>query len=168
MDLTVRRAADADTGSASDLYLHARRVAAESGSIPPPVHSDDEVAEWIRRVVIPSLECSLAQTPGGQVVGILVLRAEWIDQLYVDPDLTGRGIGVELLGVAKRERPHGLRLWTFVSNEGAQRFYERHGFREVEHTDGSRNEERAPDIQYVWKQSWPHGGDTDPMASVSS
>ncbi len=88
-------------------------------------------------------------------MGILVLRGDWIDQLYVDPDLTGRGIGVGLLelNLAKRERPHGLRLWTFVSNDGAQRFYERHGFKEVERTNGSRNEERAPDIQYVWERS---------------
>ena len=86
-------------------------------------------------------------------MGILVLRGDWIDQLYVDPDLTGRGIGVGLLHLAKRERPHGLRLWTFVSNDGAKRFYERHGFREVKRTNGSRNEERAPDIQYVWGRS---------------
>ena len=151
MDLTIRRAAAADAHSASDLYLRARRVAAKTGRIPPPAHSDDEVAAWIEHVVIPKLECWLAQTPGRQAVGILVLEGDWIDQLYVDPDLTGRGIGVELLDLAKRERPHGLRLWTFVSNEGAQRFWERHGFREVERTNGSRNEERVPDIRYVWK-----------------
>lgn len=153
MDLTIRRAVAADADSASDLYVHARWAAAETGSIPLPAHSDDEVAGWITHVVIPKLECWLAQTPGGQIVGILVLRDDWIDQLYVDPDLTGRGIGVGLLDLAKRERPHGLRLWTFVSNDGAQHLYERHGFREVERTNGSRNEERAPDIQYVWERS---------------
>jgi len=57
---------------------------------------------------------------------------------------------VEPRRVAKRERPHGLWLWTFVSNEGAQRFYERHGFAEVERTDGRANEERAPDVLYAW------------------
>ena len=151
MDLTIRRDVAADARAASDLYLHARRAAAETGSIPLPAHSDDEVAEWIKHVVIPKLECWLAQTPGRQVVGILVISGDWIDQLYVDPDLASRAIGVELLDLAKRQRPHGLRLWTFVSNDGALRFYERHGFREVERTNGSRNEERAPDIQYVWK-----------------
>ena len=153
VDLTIRRAVAADAQPASGLYLHARRAAAETGNIPLPAYSDDEVAEWIKHVVIPKLECWLAQTPGGQVVGMLVLRGDWIDQLYVDPDLTGRGIGVGLLDLAKRERPHALRLWTFVSNDGAQRFYERHGFTEVERTNGSRNEERAPDIQYVWERS---------------
>ena len=84
----------------------------------------------------------------GVVLGILVLDGEWVDQLYVDPDLTGRGIGADLLAVAKRERPDGLRLWTFASNTGAQRFYERHGFIAVRRTDGRDNEERAPDILY--------------------
>lgn len=151
MGLIIRRAAATDADSASRLYLRARRAAAEIGSIPPPAHTDDETSEWIRRVVIPKLDCWLGLTPGGELVGIMVLEADWIDQLYVDPELTGRGIGVALLEVAKRERPHGLRLWTFASNDGARRFYERHGFREVERSDGSRNEERAPDVRYVWK-----------------
>lgn len=150
MDLIIRRAAAADADAAGALYLHARWAAAETGSIPPPAHPDDEVAEWINHVVIPRLECWLARTSGGEMVGLLVLRDDWVDQLYVDPDLTGRGIGARLLALAKRERPHGLRLWTFVSNQGAQRFYERHGFTEVERTDGTDNEERAPAIRYVW------------------
>jgi len=91
------------------------------------------------------------------VVGLLVLRDDWIDQLYVDPDLTGRGIGARLLALAKRERPHGLHLWTFVSNQAAQRFYERHGFTEVERTDGADNEERPPAIRYVWNGPAPRG-----------
>jgi ribosomal protein S18 acetylase RimI-like enzyme len=64
--------------------------------------------------------------------------------------MTGRGIGAELLAVAKRQHPDGLRLWTFASNIGAQRFYERHGFLETKRTDGRDNEERAPDVLYVW------------------
>ena len=154
-DLIIRRAASGDADPASALYLRARRAAAGTGSIPPPAHSDDEVSGWFRHVVIPHLECWLAQRPGGELVGILALEDDWIDQLYVDPNLTGRGIGLELLEVAKRERPDGLRLWTFVSNDSARRFYERHGFVEVERTDGARNEERAPDVQYAWKRSRP-------------
>jgi hypothetical protein len=58
--------------------------------------------------------------------------------------------GACLVELAKRERPDGLRLWTFASNLRAQRFYERHGFVEAQCTDGRGNEERAPDILYVW------------------
>src|SRR5690349_23440593 len=34
-----------------------------------------------------------------------VLDADWLDQLYVEPTLTGRGVGAQLLSIAKRERP---------------------------------------------------------------
>ncbi len=80
---------------------------------------------------------------------MLALDGNWIDQLYVEPRLTGAGIGAELLRVAKRQRPARLELWCFVSNERAQRFYLRHGFREVQRTEGE-NEEGAPDIHYLW------------------
>jgi GNAT superfamily N-acetyltransferase len=62
--------------------------------------------------------------------------------LYVEPTLTGCGIGSELIGLAQRVRPKGLRLWTFESNLGAQRFYERRGFRPMERAEGD-NEEGA-------------------------
>ena len=83
---------------------------------------------------------------------MLVLEGDWIAQLYVDPNHTRRGIGAELVAVAKRERSDGLRLWTFVTNEGAQRFYLRQGFQEVEQTDGSDNEGR-PAIRYAWRRA---------------
>ena len=57
---------------------------------------------------------------------------------------------IEAVDLAKDQQPEGLQLWTFASNVGAQRFYERHGFEAVERTDGSDNEEGAPDIRYVW------------------
>jgi hypothetical protein len=46
--------------------------------------------------------------------------------------------------------PSGLQLWTFQINRRAQQFYERHGFAAVEWTDGSANEEREPDVRYMW------------------
>lgn len=72
--------------------------------------------------------------------------------MYVKPTLTGRGVGAKLLRVAKRERSADLRLWTFASNIRAHRFYERHGFVEIDRTDGD-NEERAPHILYGWRVS---------------
>jgi GNAT superfamily N-acetyltransferase len=89
----------------------------------------------------------------GAITGILVLDGDFVDQLYVEPGLTGRGIGAALLAVAKRERPGGLQLWTFQSNAGAQRFYERHGFVAMRRTDGRDNEERAPDVLYAYVPS---------------
>jgi ribosomal protein S18 acetylase RimI-like enzyme len=60
----------------------------------------------------------------------------------------------------ERERPGGLRLWTFASNTSAQRFYERHGFVAIDRTDGQHNEERAPDILYTWRAPRPPADDT--------
>ncbi len=53
--------------------------------------------------------------------------------------------------MAKERSPEGLTLWAFQVNGAAHRFYERHGFLAAESTDGSGNEEREPDVRYVWQ-----------------
>jgi GNAT superfamily N-acetyltransferase len=147
--ITFRRGTEADTRPAADLWLRARKAAI--GPIPEPVHDDDDVRAWFASHVIGQTELWIAEDRAGTLVGILVLDGRWLDQLYVEPTITGRGIGAGLVKVAKRERPEGLQLWTFASNTGAQRFYERHGFVETCRTDGRDNEEGAPDILYVWR-----------------
>jgi len=39
-------------------------------------------------------------------------------------------------------------FWVFQRNLAARRFYERHGSRLIEMTDGALNEEREPDALY--------------------
>lgn len=129
------------------MWLRSR--AASVPSIPPPVHTEDEVRSWFEEVVLPEREVWVAAADDGAVLGVLVLEEDWIDQLYVAPGCTGRGIGARLVGVAKRQRPSGLRLWTFEANAGARRFYEHHGFVVTGSTDGD-NEEGAPDVRYEW------------------
>ena len=88
---------------------------------------------------------------GETILGFMVIRGEDdLFLLYLEPSETGRGIGTALLEHAKRERPRGFTLWTFQENEGARRFYERHGLRAVAFGDGSGNEEGVPDVQYSW------------------
>ena len=147
MDVTLRRGTPGDADAVADLWLRARHAAADT---PTTVHPDVEVRGWIADRVVRHTELWLAENEADALVGLLVLDEDWVDQLYVEPTLTGRGVGTELLRLAMRERPDGLRLWTFASNVGAQRFYERHGFIESERTDGD-NEERAPDILYIWR-----------------
>jgi GNAT superfamily N-acetyltransferase len=150
MPLAIRRGGPADASAAADLWLRAREAAVPA--IPPPVHDADEVRGYFAQRVVTECELWLAEEdPSRALAGILVLDGDWVDQLYVDPLATGRGIGSALLHQAKRERPNGLKLWTFQSNAGAQRFYLRHGFVEADRTDGSENEERAPDILYVFE-----------------
>ena len=148
MPPAIRPGRRADARAAADLYLRARAAALSAGSIPPGIHDDDDVRGYFAAHIVEDCELWLAEEDG-VLAGILVLDGDMIDQLYVEPGRTGRGIGSALLAVAKRERPEGLRLWTFQSNAGAQRFYERHGFVAVRRTDGRSNEERAPDVLYA-------------------
>ena len=60
-----------------------------------------------------------------------------------------QGIGRALLAVAMSREPP-LRLWVFQRNAAAIRFYCAQGFREIERTDGSRNEEHEPDMLMEW------------------
>lgn len=113
-------------------------------------HNDDEVRDWFSHVIVPRHEAWVA-VARDSVVGLLVLAGTEIEQLYLEPSWRGRGLGDRFLALAKRRRPHGLTLWTFQVNKPAQRFYQRHGFVAVEHTDGQCNEEREPDIRYVWR-----------------
>ena len=91
----------------------------------------------------------------GRVLGFASLGKELLDHIYVDPEAQNRGIGTALLDHVKERRPEGIRLWTFQRNGGARRFYDRHGFRVVELTDGSNNEEREPDMLYEWVSPAP-------------
>jgi GNAT superfamily N-acetyltransferase len=113
-------------------------------------HSDDEVRRWVADVLLPTHDVWVAEEDGA-VVGVLALSDGWLDQLYLDPDRRGQGIGDRFVALAKERSPRGLQLWTFQVNEAARRFYRRHGFAEVESTDGSGNEEREPDVRLVWE-----------------
>jgi ribosomal protein S18 acetylase RimI-like enzyme len=74
----------------------------------------------------------------------------WLEHLYVHPDHHRQGTGSALLDKAKRSGP-SLQLRAFQRNTNAIRFYEHHGFQIVEATDGSRNEEREPDVRMRWE-----------------
>lgn len=95
---------------------------------------------------------------GDGVLGFAILSADQLLQLHVEPDRQSKGIGGLLLAQAKERRPAGFSLWVFQKNEGARRFYERHGFELVRLTDGQGNEENEPDAQYEWRPFWPCPG----------
>jgi GNAT superfamily N-acetyltransferase len=148
VNIVLRRGTQADARAAADLWLRARDAAIDR--IPPTIHDDEDVRGWFASHVVRVAELWAAEDEAGVLVGILVLEGPSVEQLYVEPTLTGHGVGSKLIELAKRERAEGLRLWTFVSNRDAQRFYERHGFVETKRTNGQDNEEGAPAILYVW------------------
>ena len=125
------------------------------GAMPwlPELHTPDDDRRFLREVVLPQQEVWVAETDD-VVAGFTALGTregvEFMEHLYVAPEHQRRGIGTTLLEKAKARRPVGFRLWVFQRNAGARDFYERHGFRLVELTDGSGNEENEPDALYQW------------------
>jgi putative acetyltransferase len=86
----------------------------------------------------------------GRIVGFVIWRDPFIDHLYVDPGRQRSGIGAALLErVAVEMDGPEIRLWTFQANARAVAFYGRNGFRILDATDGSGNEERLPDYLLV-------------------
>ena len=88
----------------------------------------------------------------GQLAAFMVLTPGWLEHLYVHPRYQGQGHGTSLLQTAKARLDKGFQLWTFQLNRNAQLFYEHHGLNVKARTDGRRNEEKLPDLLYVWKK----------------
>jgi putative acetyltransferase len=138
----IRRADARDIANVARLHRLVRRT-----SLPflPDLHTAEEDLRFFRDTVFAQCEVWVA----GDIDGFIAFREGWIDHLYVAPDRQRTGIGSALLEQAKRTHSP-LRLWTFQKNLGAIQFYSARGFREIERTDGSRNEEREPDILFAW------------------
>lgn len=114
----------------------------------PELHTPDEDLAYVSGCLLVNDTVWVAEV-GGAVVGYVGFRSDWIDHLYIHPVRQGQGIGPALLAKALEDgRPK--QLWAFQQNTRARRFYETHGFRAVEFTDGSGNEEKTPDVRYVW------------------
>lgn len=86
---------------------------------------------------------------GERLTGLMALEGSHIDQLYVEPDEQGSGVGSALLAHAKALHPDGLSLFTFQRNARARAFYEARGFRAVRF-GVSPASESEPDVRYEW------------------
>jgi len=113
----------------------------------PVLHTADEDHAFIAGHVLPA--CTVWVVEMDRIVGFIACRDDWIEHLYVDVDCHGRGIGSALLGKVLEAGPR-WQLWAFQKNEQGLRFYKRKGFRVVERTDGSGNEEKEPDARLLW------------------
>ena len=87
------------------------------------------------------------------LVGFLAANHESVAQLYVRVGHHRRGIGAQLLGLAKRDSAGSLWLYTFQQNRVARRFYERHGFTAVEF--GFEPMWQLADVKYRWVRGGP-------------
>jgi ribosomal protein S18 acetylase RimI-like enzyme len=150
-----------DIGPIAELYERSFG----SLSFLPQLHTLDEHRAYFGRLV--DQRDVWVWDEEGAILGFIVLGNATVDYLYVEPEMTNRGIGSALLEHAKEQRPEGFSLWTFQQNAGARRFYERHGLRLVRLTDGEGNEEKTPDALYAWQPDEVAGG-LDPRFAGAS
>lgn len=125
---------------------------ASGGLIPgydTSLHTPAEDLEFHRSIVLVENE-AWGAFEGDDLVGFIAFQPGWIDHLYVLPECLRSGIGSQLLTFAQQQQSE-LRLYTFQANARARAFYERFGFVIEELTDGQRNEEKMPDITYLWR-----------------
>ena len=114
----------------------------------PEIHTEAEDLGFVATRMLPQKTVWVA-TVADTVVGFIAFDEAWINQLYLHPDHQGQGIGPVLLDKAL-ESGTPKQLWAFQQNERARRFYEARGFVATEFTDGADNEEKTPDVRYVW------------------
>ncbi|MFD7972216.1 GNAT family N-acetyltransferase [Streptomyces clavifer] len=145
--IRLRAATSEDAEAVTRVFLDSRAAV-----LPylPRVHSDEDTRAWITHVLLPGSRTWVAEDGAGELLGFASLDGDELDQLYLRPDALRRGIGTRLLDRVKAASRGELSLYTFRRNTAACAFYERHGFVAVAYDDGSRNEEREPDVQYRW------------------
>ncbi len=154
-DLLVRPAEPAESDALADLYGRSRRGA--TGAMPASVHTSAEDREWFKARLRDGDHEAWVAEADGLLSGYLLLTQTWLDHLFVDPEHQRRGVGTALLDLAKTVRPHGFCLWVFETNHPARTFYAARGLVELERTDGSGNEEQAPDLRMAWPGTEPLG-----------
>ncbi len=144
-NIAIRRALATDADKVADIFVSARARM----TYLPVVHTEAETRAYFRGLQN-RMEVWVAEMDG-RVVGFAGINEDWLDHLYVYPDAQSGGAGSALLDRVKVQRPAGFQLWAFQQNDGARRFYSRHGCVEVEWTNGEGNEERTPDVRFEWR-----------------
>ncbi|MFF0291085.1 GNAT family N-acetyltransferase [Streptomyces sp. NPDC005262] len=145
----LRKAAAQDAEPLTRLFLASR---ARTMPYLPKLHNDADTLAWMTHVVLPGTTVWVAETETGtgDVLGFASVDGTELEHLYLRPDVRRRGIGSLLLAKARESSPVELTLHVFQRNTDARAFYERHGFTAVDFNDGSRNEEKEPDVLYRW------------------
>jgi phosphinothricin acetyltransferase len=166
----IRRATVEESDAVAELMWAVREQSRVAGSIPQGIHPLEDMRNWMRNVVFRDDDVWVAEdVDRTALVALMVLRQpDWLEHLYIDAAATGRGLGSRMLEVARAElRGEQIQLWTFQSNIGARRFYERHGFVGLQTTDGD-TEEKAPDVRYLWRRPRAASSPVDIRSAVAA
>jgi GNAT superfamily N-acetyltransferase len=85
----------------------------------------------------------------GHPVAFMALKEDFIDHLYVHPDVWRKDLGEQMLAHARTISPRHLWLYTLQINLNARAFYEKNGFKAVQFGI-SPAPESEPDVKYEW------------------
>jgi GNAT superfamily N-acetyltransferase len=147
-EVLIRPAYVADLADIARLFRTTRR---HSLAYLPELHTPEEDLEFFSNKVYRNNRVYVAILDE-TIVGFIAFSDDFIEHLYLLPEAQGSGVGARLLDVAKQNAAF-LQLWTFQRNQRARRFYAKHGFVEIEETDGTDNEEKEPDVLFEWRRS---------------
>jgi len=86
----------------------------------------------------------------GHIVGFLGISGNYVDSLFIHPEVLRVGFGTLLLDYAKGLSPEGLILDVYEKNEPARGFYESQGFEAVK-SDVTPPPENEPFLEYQWQ-----------------
>lgn len=108
--------------------IHLRATMSSYGALHPwlePILADPEnaleVVEW-------TLVCEL----DARVIGYAGVTSSHLENLFVDPEAQGQGVGSRLLAAVEERIGLPMTLRCLTTNQAAQRFYLRHGFAVVQ------------------------------------
>jgi GNAT superfamily N-acetyltransferase len=144
--ITLRPAMQSDAAAMARIHRAARAAALP---LLPVLHTPEEALDYFSDGVLREMRVTIA-ADGAEMCGFIACADDFVHHLYVDPAHWRAGVGLKLIAFAKASA-RCLQLWTFQDNAIARAFYARHRFVETEFTDGSRNEERTPDVRLVWQ-----------------
>jgi GNAT superfamily N-acetyltransferase len=145
--VTFRPGVPDDAPALTDVFLRAM-LAAVPGL--PLAHTREEIVAWMRTKAITSTPVTVAMA-GPAYAGFIRVEDDWIHQLFVAPEFQRLSIGAALIRPVLEAAKKPIKLWTFQRNAQARAFYEKQKFSAELFTDGHDNEERTPDVMYVWR-----------------
>lgn len=145
MTLMLRAARHEDAGDIGEILWRFQ----EDNDWMPKLHLQAESHGFCAQLIARGwVTVALAQ---GRPVGFLARDGEEICALYLASTAWRRGIGTVLMNVAKSARDQ-LWLSCFQANRPARAFYTAQGFRETARSDGQGNDEKLPDLKFVWER----------------
>ena len=131
----LRDAQPSEATLLAELQEHAS-VAAFAHIFPPERYPFPRAAvheRWVQALEDPAASVRVVER-AEEPVGVVLVRSDWLEGLYVVPEWWGTGVADELheagLEIARGLGSAQIHLWVLEENARARRFYERRAWQE--------------------------------------